>query len=121
MTQLRKAGLLAASLIAVCLAACGGDSSSKSSGLNHGPGYACKSSADCEPGLSCATEDPNGQCIKPCTPGNDASCGDSTLACNHEGHCYWICKDISNCARAAEGYVCKDDTPPRGVKFCDVP
>jgi hypothetical protein len=54
-------------------------------------------------------------------PGNDASCGDPKLACSFEGHCYFTCKVTSDCARASEGYVCKDDQPARGVKFCDTP
>jgi hypothetical protein len=123
MIDCKTIGLVAASLLAMFLGACGGDMSSgmQASGLNHGAGLSCKSTADCESGLTCAVEDPNGQCIKTCTPGNDASCGDPKLACSFEGHCYFVCKATSDCARASEGYVCKDDQPARGIKFCDAP
>ena len=77
--------------------------------------------ADCTTGLKCATEDPGGgQCFQTCTPSKDADCGDTTkYACSSEGHCYLKCTGVSDCKRA--GYACKDDAPPRGVKFCDVP
>jgi hypothetical protein len=124
MSVFRTIGLVGAALLFMFVSACGGDmttTGTQTSSLNHGAGLSCKSTADCETGLSCAQEDPNGQCIKLCTPGNDASCGDPKLACSFEGHCYFVCKVTSDCARASEGYVCKDDKPPRGVKFCDAP
>jgi len=76
---------------------------------------------DCKSGLLCAGEDPNGgQCYKTCTPSKDSDCGDvAKYACSFEGHCYLRCTMSTDCTRA--GYACKDDTPPRGVKFCDVP
>src|SRR5437773_5116063 len=79
--------------------------------------------ADCSSGLLCAGEDPGGgQCYKTCKPSTDSDCGDTTkYACSSEGHCYLKCAKISDCARASQGYVCKDDVPARGVKFCDVP
>lgn len=85
-------------------------------------GEACKSSDDCDTGLKCATEDPGGQCFKECKPSTDTDCGDTKLyACSFEGHCYAKCATVADCARADEGYVCKNDTPPRaGIKFCDV-
>jgi hypothetical protein len=91
------------------------------SGLNHGPGLSCSSNADCQPGLLCALEDPHGQCIKTCTPHQDATCGDPKLVCGAEGHCYFKCTQTSDCLRASEGYVCKNDTPARGVMYCDAP
>lgn len=115
-------------LVAVCLlvTACSSSSSSaapttttKDAGLNHGIGESCPGGdSDCQTGLSCDTSDSNGQCYKTCAPSKDSDCGDTTkYACNYEGHCYVTC--TSTCARASEGYVCKDDTPSRGVKFCD--
>jgi hypothetical protein len=79
--------------------------------------------SDCATGFLCAGEDPGGgQCYKSCKPSTDADCGDVTkYACSFEGHCYVRCKVTADCPRAAQGYVCKDDTPARGVKFCDVP
>jgi hypothetical protein len=123
MIDRKRIGCVAASLLAVWMGACGGDMSmgAQTTGLNHGPGLSCNSTADCESGLTCAVEDPKGQCIKLCTPGNDASCGDPKLACSFEGHCYFVCKVTTDCARASDGYVCKDDQPARGVKFCDAP
>ena len=85
-------------------------------------GEACGSDADCVDGLKCAREDPGGQCFKDCAPSKDSDCGDPKLyACNFEGHCYYKCATDLDCARASEGYACKDDKPIRaGVKFCDV-
>jgi hypothetical protein len=79
--------------------------------------------SDCKAGLLCDNGDPNGQCFMICDAGKDSECGDPTkFACNSEGHCYPRCTVTSDCARAAEGYVCKDDEPPRPpVKFCDGP
>jgi len=79
--------------------------------------------SDCKTGLQCDSDDPNGQCFMTCTPGMDSQCGDpAKFACNSEGHCYPRCTVTSDCARASEGYVCKDDDPPRPpVKFCDGP
>lgn len=80
--------------------------------------------ADCQAGLSCAGEDPGGgQCFKPCKPSTDSDCGDvAKYACSSEGHCYVRCTTTSDCKRASQGYVCKDDAPARApVKFCDVP
>jgi hypothetical protein len=92
------------------------------SGLNHGPGLSCASVTDCAEGLSCALEDPGGQCIKLCAASKDSTCGDPNFVCSSEGHCYFACKTTQDCARAKEGYVCKDDVPARaGVKFCDRP
>ena len=86
----------------------------------HNVGGSCKSAADCMTGLNCATEDPGGQCEKDCPAGTDVSCGAANLVCNFEKHCYVKCAVTADCARAAEGYTCKDDSPPRaGVKFCD--
>ena len=80
--------------------------------------------SDCAPGLQCAGEDPGGgQCFKQCAPSTDTDCGDTTkYACSAEGHCYVRCAQTSDCARASQGYVCKNDTPARPpIKFCDVP
>jgi hypothetical protein len=76
---------------------------------------------DCNTGLLCAGEDPGGgQCYKTCKPSTDSDCGDTTkYACSSEGHCYLKCSIPADCVRT--GYVCKDDVPARGVKFCDVP
>ena len=79
---------------------------------------------DCDTGLECAGEDPGGgQCFKVCAPSKDADCGDTTkYVCSSEGHCYLRCTATTDCKRASEGYVCKDDTPARPpVKFCDTP
>jgi hypothetical protein len=87
-------------------------------------GDACPNgNSDCSAGHLCAGEDPGGgQCYKQCAPSKDSDCGDTTkYACSHEGHCYLLCKETKDCARASQGYVCKDDEPARGVKFCDVP
>ena len=83
-----------------------------------------KGADDCAAGLECAGEDPGGgQCFKVCAPSKDSDCGDTTkYACSHEGHCYLRCTLTSDCKRASQGYVCKDDTPARPpVKFCDIP
>jgi hypothetical protein len=79
--------------------------------------------SDCKTGLFCDTDDPHGQCYMTCTPSMDSQCGDPAMfACNSEGHCYPRCTVTADCARASEGYVCKDDEPPRPpVKFCDGP
>jgi hypothetical protein len=106
---------------ALCALLTAGLWSASCGSLNHAPGQSCSGDGDCMAGLKCATEDVNGQCIKTCTPSMDATCGDPTLACSYEGHCYTKCNMTSNCVRASEGYVCKDDTPARGVKFCDSP
>jgi hypothetical protein len=84
-------------------------------------GQACPHGAsDCVTGLQCDTSDNNGQCYKECAPSTDSDCGDTTkYACNYEGHCYTKCNSTADCPRASEGYVCKDDTPARNVKFCD--
>ena len=108
-----------AGLLVLTAASCG-DGGGGGEG-KHGAGLSCASSADCAAGLICALEDPGGQCIKTCTPGDDATCGDSRFVCGFEGHCYFKCAVTPDCMRATEGYVCKDDTPPRSVKFCDVP
>lgn len=123
--------ITAMSLIALCVVvvACSSSSSpsSNDSGtpLNHGIGESCPNgNSDCASGLLCAGEDPGGgQCFKKCTPSTDADCGDVTkYACSFEGHCYLRCTTTADCPRAAQGYVCKDDTPARvGVKFCDTP
>ena len=100
------------------------DTGAETSPGTHDIGEPCpKGTPDCKPGLLCAGEDPGGQCYKTCKPSTDADCGDATkYACSSEGHCYLRCNTTADCARAAEGYVCKPDTPPRPpVKFCDVP
>jgi len=78
---------------------------------------------DCAAGFDCAGEDPGGgQCYKQCAPSKDSDCGDvAKYACSSEGHCYLRCNATTDCPRASQGYVCKDDKPARGVKFCDVP
>jgi hypothetical protein len=77
---------------------------------------------DCMPGLTCAMDDPGGgQCQKSCTPGKDAECGDPMMfVCSSAGTCYPRCNTRADCTRSAQGYACKDDNPPRDVKFCDV-
>ena len=76
---------------------------------------------DCKTGFQCDADDPGGgQCYKPCTPSVDSTCPTSYV-CNFEGHCYLECTQTSDCPRASQGYVCKDDAPPRSVKFCDAP
>lgn len=112
------------------LVACSSSSSSSSGGSGDGGadaggsrniGEACSGTSDCLAGLLCAGEDPGGQCYKSCGPSKDSDCGDtSKYACSSEGHCYLKCNTTSDCPRAKEGYACKDDDPPRGVKFCDV-
>ena len=111
-----KIGILCALLVYVlgCVS-CGSGSGS------HAVGLSCKADADCLSGLYCVTADVGGQCEKMCTPLMDATCGDPTLSCNFEGHCHPKCTQTSDCARAAEGYFCKDDTPARSVKYCDSP
>jgi hypothetical protein len=107
---------LALLAVTTCFVAC---ADTPAGSAPHGPGLSCAAPADCMSGLTCATEDPNGQCIKLCTPKMDATCGDPLLACSFEGHCYLKCTTTTDCSRAAEGYSCKDDQPARGVKFCD--
>src|SRR5262249_6059092 len=122
----------AVSIIALFFAVTAGCSSSSSSpagdggsATKHDIGGACPNGAgDCLPGLLCAGEDPGGgQCYKTCKPSTDSDCGDTTkFACSSEGHCYLRCNATTDCPRASEGYVCKDDTPARPpVKFCDTP
>lgn len=84
-------------------------------------GAACPNgTSDCQVGLLCDGNDPHGQCYKECAPSTDADCGDtSKYACSFEGHCYLICTTTDDCARKSEGYVCKPDSPDRGVRFCD--
>jgi hypothetical protein len=104
---------------------CTSTSSAKDAGGTHAIGDPCPNgAADCLPGLLCAGEDPGGgQCYKACTPHTDSDCGDTTkYVCSGEGHCYLRCTMTSDCARSAQGYVCKDDVPARPpIKFCDVP
>jgi hypothetical protein len=116
-------------LAAIALVACSSSSSPGGSGdtgapLNHQIGESCPNgNGDCATGLLCAGEDPGGgQCYKTCKPSTDTDCGDTTkYACSFEGHCYLRCTVTADCPRASQGYVCKDDTPARGVKFCDTP
>jgi hypothetical protein len=117
MTKLRALPVIVSMLL---IAACGGDSSKTYAPGSQLLGAACNLASDCATGLKCATEDPHGQCYKECPPGNDAACGDSKYVCNFEGHCYLKCSSVADCSRASEGYACKDDTPARNVKFCDV-
>ena len=78
--------------------------------------------SDCIDGQCDTSDTGGGQCFKPCTASQDSECGDTTkYVCNYEGHCYPTCNATSDCARASEGYICKDDTPARNVKFCDAP
>lgn len=88
-----------------------------------GIGAACPNgTSDCQDGLLCDGDDPHGQCYKECAPSTDSDCGDtSKYACNFEGHCYTVCKTSDDCPRKSEGYVCKPDSPDRGVLFCDAP
>ncbi|HTA88236.1 MAG TPA: hypothetical protein VK745_01620 [Polyangiaceae bacterium] len=121
--------LVAAFAIAGCSSSTDSNSASSGGGAGISPGTHDRSEScpdgdvDCKTGLVCASEDPNGQCIQTCTPFMDAECGDTTQwACNSEGHCYPRCTTTADCARASEGYICKDDEPPRPpVKFCDGP
>jgi hypothetical protein len=119
----------------LCVAAC---SSSSSSGTgaqtvadagntvdagksgNANLGEACPNGdGDCLSGLLCDGADPGGgQCYKECAPSKDGDCG-AGFVCDFEGHCYKECTQTSDCPRASQGYVCKDDSPARGVKFCD--
>lgn len=103
----------------------GGATDSGAAGMKGAIGDKCPNgSGDCETGLECAGEDPGGgQCFKICAPSKDADCGDTTkYACSSEGHCYLRCAVTTDCKRASEGYVCKDDVPARPpVKFCDTP
>ncbi len=119
-------------LVVVSLAAVGCSSSTTpvnttkdaGPGLNHALGESCPTGDhDCAVGLSCDTSDTSGgQCYKTCTPSTDTDCGDvNKYACNYEGHCYPRCGSTTDCKRASEGYVCKDDNPARAVKFCDAP
>ena len=129
MTHLRTS--LFATLAITAFVACSSSSSSGTSttqdaGMmvapgSHNIGESCPGgNIDCATGLECAGEDPNGQCIKLCSPSKDSDCGDTTkFACSSEGHCYIKCTTTADCKRAAEGYACKDDAPPRGEKFCD--
>ena len=76
---------------------------------------------DCLSGLQCDADDPGGgQCYKTCAPSTDSDCP-TNYVCNFEGHCYLKCTQTSDCPRASQGYVCKDDSPVRTVKFCDAP
>ncbi len=123
--------LVGASLFGAMLVCSCGDSSKGGSGGGGGSGNTgagigepCPNgTSDCQPGFGCDGDDPGGgQCYKPCKPHQDSDCGDtSKYVCNVEGHCYIKCKTDDDCPRHAQGYVCKDDSPPRGVKFCDVP
>ena len=122
----RRFAQTAALAILATSAACGGDGSSTTSGTGANLiGDPCPNgTSDCAAGLECAGEDPGGgQCEKPCRPSMDADCGDtSKYVCNFEGHCYVRCTMTSDCKRAAQGYVCRDDVPARPpVMFCDVP
>jgi hypothetical protein len=110
--------LLGSAILAVALAACGGANGPPGP---HEAGLSCNADTDCMKGLFCATEDPGGQCIRVCSPRMDATCYDIRYACSFQGHCYFRCNTNADCARANEGYVCKDDTPPRGIKYCDTP
>ena len=100
----------------------GGDGGGSGVGLIGDP---CPNgTGDCSSGLKCAGEDPGGgQCFKECKPSTDSDCGDATkYVCSSEGHCYLRCTQTTDCKRASQGYVCKDDQPARPpVKFCDVP
>jgi hypothetical protein len=130
---MKQTSLVAAVLLVgatTIFAACSSSSSSPAAPADAGKpagtaniGQACPNGAsDCLTGLQCDTSDPNGQCYKECTASTDSECGDTTkFACNYEGHCYVKCNSTTDCARASEGFVCKDDQPPRNVKFCDGP
>ena len=102
-----------------------GDAGSDAASAKGAIGDPCPGgTGDCAAGLECAGEDPGGgQCFKVCAPSKDSDCGDVTkFACSSGGHCYLRCSSTSDCKRALQGYVCKDDTPARPpVKFCDVP
>jgi hypothetical protein len=119
-------------LLVACMLTFGCSSSSSSTatpttqdaGLNHGIGESCPGGrSDCATGLDCDTSDTGGgQCFKVCSASKDTDCGDVTkYACNYEGHCYPRCGSTTDCKRASEGYLCKDDSPARAVKFCDAP
>jgi hypothetical protein len=99
-----------------CLAlviACGsGKPSAKEPARDKSPvGGECKADADCSPGLSCDTGDPDGQCQKKCEA--SADCGPGGV-CSDEKKCYRGCKSAADC-RA--GYACQGSAPD---KFCDV-
>jgi hypothetical protein len=106
------------------VAEAGSDAASEAAAGTGGQGDPCPTGT-CAPGFMCDGSDPGGgQCFKPCSPPlNDSACGDpAKFACTSEGHCYARCTTSADCARASEGYVCKDDEPPRPpVKFCDAP
>ena len=121
-------------VFATCAAACSSTTTPSSPAVDAGPdssvakgliGDPCpKGTGDCAAGLECAGEDPGGgQCFKVCAPSKDSDCGDTMkYACSSEGHCYLRCTATTDCKRASQGYVCKDDTPARPpVKFCDIP
>jgi hypothetical protein len=132
----RLVGTALVGVLALVLVACSSSSSPSSASSPDAGGGEAGSGAgligdpcpagdgDCQTGLKCAGEDPGGgQCFKECTPSVDTGCGDTTkYVCSSEGHCYLRCTQTTDCKRAAQGYVCKDDTPARPpVKFCDTP
>jgi hypothetical protein len=90
------------------LAACGQSAPSGSA-----IGGACTSTADCQVGLTCQTDDPGGQCVKPCA--SDADCGPQAV-CNGEHKCYRACASNADCTRGAP-YACTTDATSK--KFCD--
>jgi len=124
-------GMLAALAVAACSSSTTSTAGSTDAGTDSATaalgaiGDPCPhGNSDCGSGLECAGEDPGGgQCFKACAPSVDSDCGDTTkYVCSSEGHCYLRCTATTDCKRAAQGYVCKDDLPPRPpVKFCDVP
>ena len=91
---------------------------STSGGAGTAPiGEGCKSTADCESGLSCSTDDPGGQCVKGCKVQSDCPSGST---CTDEGTCYLSCTKQSDCTRA--GYECNDASTVDGkpTRTCDV-
>ena len=99
----RLGGALGALLLlggAVASAACG-NSADGAGGGTHVIGDACATSADCESGLFCSTDDPGGQCLKGCQTEADCPAGS---VCTDEMKCYRSCTSAADCTRA--GYAC---------------
>ncbi|HEY4119221.1 MAG TPA: hypothetical protein VGM56_15245 [Byssovorax sp.] len=102
---------------------CSSDSTTPASTTNEvaqgaAVGGACASTADCDTGLTCATDDPGGQCVKGC--GAQSDCPDGST-CTDESTCYATCSTNADCPRT--GYACVDAMTIGGqpTKTCDTP
>lgn len=77
-------------------------------------GAACTQNS-CKSGLTCATQFPNGMCVRGCMRGTPDACGTLDADCvdvglsNNAGLCLPRCQVGGVCARATEGYACCKD------------